>query len=104
MCIRDSVSTMQRRGIKVLLAGMMASANLGPAYKKEFEAIYPDISAKYGAPLIPFFMEGIWGHPAMLTADGVHPNAAGIAKIAARFQPYIEKALESLGVKKTAAK
>ncbi len=97
------ISTMQARGVKVLLAAMVSSANWGQARKKDFDSIYPDLSAKYGATMIPFFLEGVWGQPSMLIADGVHPNAAGIDKIVKRIAPPLEKALAGLGVKKSSS-
>ena len=35
------------RGIEVLLAGMMAPRNMGPAYVDAFDAMYPDLADRH---------------------------------------------------------
>jgi acyl-CoA thioesterase-1 len=76
---------------------MVSSANHGQAYKKEFDSVYPDLAAKHEAPLVPFILEGVWGSPALLISDGVHPNAAGVAKIVKKITPFVERTLVSMG-------
>ena len=93
--VRDNLEAMlarlQARGIKVLLAGMLASPDLGRAYKTEFEAIYPELSRKFGVPLDPFFLEGVTGVPGMnLPGDSLHPNRAGVEAMVARVLPLAE--------------
>ncbi|MFV0473987.1 MAG: arylesterase [Pikeienuella sp.] len=75
------------RGLPVLLAGMLAPMNYGAEYKAEFDAIFPDLAAKHGALLDPFFLEGVVGRADLMQADGVHPNAAGVEALVARFGP-----------------
>ena len=72
---------------------MKSIANWGPAYTREFEAIYTDLSRKYGVPLYPFFLEGVSGERSLTLADGLHPNAAGVEKMVAGFAPFLEKVL-----------
>ncbi len=62
----------------MLLAGMLAAPNLGPDYQAAFDAIFPDLAAKYGVTLYPFFLDGVAGEPAYQLEDGMHPNAAGV--------------------------
>jgi acyl-CoA thioesterase-1 len=45
-------------------------------------------------------MEGVWNEPKHLLGDGVHPNAAGVARIVKRIAPHVEKLLSSSGVRK----
>lgn len=94
------VETMKGKGIKVLLAAMVSSNNWGHDYKQAFDSIYPDLAAKHGVTMIPFFMEGVWGQPTLLIGDGLHPNPAGVAKMVGVYAPFIEKQLDALGVKK----
>src|SRR5258708_20973571 len=60
---RDNLDKMLARlvahGTKVLLLGMKAQTNWGAEYRKEFDAIYPDLAAKYGVPLDPFFLAAL---------------------------------------------
>lgn len=69
-------------GIRILLAGMLAPPNMGPAYQEAFAAIYPELAARNGLPLIPFLLEDVAGRPELNQADGIHPNRAGHERIA----------------------
>lgn len=93
------LATLKGRGINVLLCQMVSTRNFGQAYKKAFDSIYPDLARKYGLTMIPFLLEGIWGHPE-LVVDGVHPNAEGVAKIVRKISPIVEKTLASMGAKR----
>jgi acyl-CoA thioesterase-1 len=77
------------RGLPVLLVGMRAATNFGPDYKREFDAIFPDLAEKYGTVFDPFFFEGLLGEPDYFQADGLHPNAAGIAVVVERLGPLV---------------
>ena len=84
---------LKRRKIAVLLAGMRAAPNLGPAYAREFEGMYPALAQKYRVPLYPFFMEGVAGNRRLIQRDGLHPNARGVAVIVARIMPAVRAGL-----------
>jgi acyl-CoA thioesterase-1 len=45
-------------------------------------------------------MEGVWGDPRLLIGDGLHPNAAGIAKMVDHMLPEVEKMLSSMASEK----
>ena len=94
----EIVATLKDRGQAVLLAGMLAPRNLGDAYAKAFDAIYPDLAAKYGVALYPFFLEGVATDPALNQADGMHPTAAGVAKIVGAMLPDVEKLVSAAAV------
>jgi acyl-CoA thioesterase-1 len=90
----DQILTeLKRRQIKVVLAGMRAAPNLGPAYIAKFEAIYPGLAAKHGATLYPFFLENVVGRPGMMQGDGIHPTFAGIKAIVTGILPTVKGAL-----------
>jgi acyl-CoA thioesterase I len=78
------------RHIAVLLCGMRAAPNLGPDYAQAFERIYPDLAAKYGVALYPFFLDGVAGDLSLLQHDGLHPNPAGVDIIVARILPHVQ--------------
>jgi acyl-CoA thioesterase I len=92
---RDALDTiLQRltgRRIAVLLCGMRAAPNLGPDYVRAFESIYPELAAKYGAVLYPFFLDGVAGDLGLLQRDGKHPNTTGVDAIVARIAPKVEE-------------
>jgi acyl-CoA thioesterase-1 len=95
--LSKTIETFQSKGVTVVLAAMVSSNNWGQAYREEFDSIYPALATKYGVTMVPFFMEGVWGDPKLLIGDGLHPNAAGVQKIANKLAPYVEKALASSG-------
>jgi acyl-CoA thioesterase-1 len=94
------------KGLPMLIAAMTAPPNYGADYQAAFDAIYPDIAAKYGAEITsPYFTPITGGNPdlnaarAFMQDDGIHPNAEGVAKLVAGHGPQIR-----LLVAKAAAK
>lgn len=90
----------QARGLKVLLVGMKAPGNFGPAYKEEFDRLYPELAETYGARHIDSFfglLDPDATDPAALSTfmqpDGIHPNAEGVKKIVAALAPQIKDML-----------
>jgi acyl-CoA thioesterase-1 len=75
------------RHIAVMLCGMRAAPNLGAEYGQAFERIYPELAAKYGTLLYPFFLDGVAGDLKLTQADGMHPNAMGVGVIVERILP-----------------
>ncbi len=71
------ISRLQEAGAKVVLAGMMVPPNYGPQYANSFQSIFPGVAKKTGAVLLPFFLEGVGGHPELNQEDGIHPTAEG---------------------------
>jgi len=82
-------------GLPVLLAGMLAPPNLGREYGEAFNAVYPRLAKQHDVPLYPFFLDGVAAKPALNQADGIHPNAAGVAEIVARIKPHVVRLLEA---------
>ena len=83
------IEKLQARGVRVLLVGMVAPANLGRDYGQAFNAVYPALAARYAVPLYPFFLAGVAGEPALNLDDGIHPTAAGVAVIVEAILPYV---------------
>ena len=79
------------RHITVLLCGMRAAPNLGADFARSFEAIYPELAAKYGVLLYPFFLDGVAGDRSLNQHDGLHPTAAGVDTIVGAILPKVEE-------------
>src|SRR5690606_32840754 len=78
------------RGLPVLLAGMRAPPNLGSDYGEAYNPLYAELATEHGAILYPFFLEGVAARPDLNQADGIHPNAEGVAVIVERILPAVE--------------
>lgn len=83
----------QRRGIKVVMTGMLASPNMGPDYAAAFNPIYPELAKRHDATLYPFMLDGVIGQRALQLPDGIHPNAKGVTVIVRKLAPVVARAL-----------
>ncbi len=79
--------------IPVLLSGMIAPPSYGSDYDDRFRAAFTALSHHKGIIYDPFFLAGLPGHPALVQADGIHPNAAGVDVEVARLLPLVEQLL-----------
>lgn len=84
---------LKTRKVPVVLLGMIAAPNLGAGYAGQFNPIYPALAKKYGAGLVPFFLEPLIGKPALIQADHIHPNEQGIELLVTDTIDRIAKAL-----------
>jgi acyl-CoA thioesterase-1 len=75
--------------IPVLLSGMLAPPSLGADYGDRFKAVFAKLGARQGVIFDPFFLQNVAEHPALLQADGIHPNAAGVDVEVARLLPIL---------------
>lgn len=87
------LTELQRRKLKVLIAGMRSAPNMGRAYGQQFEGMYPALARKYGAGLYPFFLDGVAGQRGLTLPDGLHPTARGVAVMVRGITPGVKAAL-----------
>ena len=93
----------QARNLPVLLVGLKAPSNYGPEYKAAFDAMYPDLAAKYGTGLVDSFFAPIFTdasqnlNPALMQADGIHPNAKGVAAVVEMIGPQVVELVAKVG-------
>ncbi|MBX9741835.1 MAG: arylesterase [Beijerinckiaceae bacterium] len=90
------ISRLKLRGVKVMLAGMVASPSLGREYGDRFNAIYPDLARKHDVPLYPFFLEGVAGNRTLNLEDGMHPNRRGVEMIVRSIFPTVREFLNGV--------
>jgi acyl-CoA thioesterase I len=94
----DAILTrLQADGVPALLVGLPAPGNYGPDFTTAFEAMYPELAAEYGAGLLPDMLgpiseKHLTGQAFMdlMQADGIHPNAAGVALVVEAMGPAVE--------------
>lgn len=86
----------RKRGIPVIVAGMLAAPNLGRDYMTKFNSIFPDLARKYDALLYPFFLAGVAGNSALNLPDRVHPNFQGVKRMVTGIAPTVLRAVERL--------
>ncbi len=60
-----------------VLVGMRMPPNYGERYTQGFAAMYPDLAHRHHASLVPFLLQGVAEQPALMQADGLHPNERG---------------------------
>ena len=87
------LAELRRRRIRMLVVGMKAAPNLGADYRAQFDSLYPRLARTYRARFYPFFLDGVAGRPALIQADGKHPNAQGVDIIVGRMLPAVRAAL-----------
>jgi acyl-CoA thioesterase-1 len=97
--LTEIVRRLKARRIEVLLCGMLASRNLGPDYARAFDPIYPELAAANGLVFYPFFLDGIAADAKLNQRDGLHPTAAGVAKIVAGILPKVEELIARVRAK-----
>jgi len=88
----------QNAQVEVLLVGMQANGNYGAEYKQQFDAIYPELAETYEVLYADSFFVGLMQDGVLpqlsdllplLQADGLHPNATGVAQIVEGLGPQV---------------
>jgi acyl-CoA thioesterase-1 len=87
------IEACQKKGAKVLLAGMEITPNLGTEYSKNFRESFTLLAKQYQVALIPFFLKDVAAKPELTQADGVHPLANGYAIATQTVFQYLEPML-----------
>ncbi len=89
------LTTAEAGQVKVLLVGMQAPGNYGSDYKQSFDSIFPDLAQQYQTFYADSFFEGLAAVDdpnavgAFMQADGIHPNAKGVALIVEALGPKV---------------
>ncbi|HEY7791474.1 MAG TPA: arylesterase [Vicinamibacterales bacterium] len=76
------IETAQGRGIDVLLAGMEAPPNYGPAYTRAFHQVFRDLAVQDHVTFVPFLLARVAGIASLNQADGIHPTPEGAQIVA----------------------
>jgi len=87
--LRGILERLRQDNIEVLLAGMLAPANMGAEYQTDFDALYPALAEEFDVIYMPFFLEDVALVPRLNQPDGLHPNREGVAIMVDNMMPYI---------------
>ncbi len=81
----------------VALLQMQSPLNAGLSYKREFDAIYPDLAQKNNTLLIPFLTTEIFLKAENKLSDGIHLNKLGYSRVVELYLvPTLTEVLEKL--------
>jgi acyl-CoA thioesterase I len=97
--IEKVIEKVQARGLPILLAGQEAPPNMGKDYADPFRAIFADLAARYDVIFYPFFLQGAALNDDLMQADGIHPNAKGVAVIVENIMPKVDELLARVKAK-----
>jgi acyl-CoA thioesterase-1 len=84
---------LKQRRMGVVLAGLHAPPEIGRAYARDFDAVFPSLAKAHGVTLYPDLLAGVGRNPALNQNDAIHPNARGVQIIAARLAPVVAREL-----------
>ena len=88
------VKDAQAAGAAVLLVGMDIPPNYGPAYVKEFSALFADVAKARKVPLVPSFFAGFGEDLTAFQGDRIHPTASAQPKLLANVWPALQPLLK----------
>jgi acyl-CoA thioesterase-1 len=87
----ELLAGLQKRGLRVALAGMKIPPNYGARRAADFAAIFPALARERRVPFLPFLLEGVAADPALNQEDGIHPNVEGHKRVAAAVSAFLDK-------------
>ena len=94
----DKMITLARaRGVTVLLLGMRMPPNYGERYTSGFQDMYTGLAQAHKLTLVPFLLDRVALNPALMQADGMHPNAQGQPLLLDNVWPKLEPLLRAAG-------
>lgn len=92
--LKEMVRVLKEQNVIIVFAGMKMVWNLGPAYVKQFNAIYPEIADENDLIFMPFFLEDVATNRQLNLDDGLHPNEKGYEVVVENIYPYVIEAIE----------
>jgi acyl-CoA thioesterase I len=87
------IRTSQQAGAGILLVGMKIPPNYGPAYTRDFQALYSDLARQYRLPSVPFLLEDVAPDENLFQEDGIHPTAAAQTRLLDEVWRHLEPLL-----------
>ena len=94
MNLQKILTKLQKIGVPILFAGMIAPPNMGKEYGLEFEKVYLELAEANEVIFYRFFLEGVAGVPELNQEDGINPNKEGVLKIVKKIAPFVIELLK----------
>ncbi len=88
------VAALQKSGSKVAIAGITLPPDYGPDYIGQFNQTYVMLAKRFGVPMTPFLLAGVYGKPGMMQADRTHATAKGNAIVAENVLHLVQPLLK----------
>ena len=96
--MRDNLRAMVRlgrqAGARVLVTGLRLPPNYGASYIDGFQAVFREVAAVEGVPLVADFLAGVVEDRALMQADDIHPNAQAQPRILDNVWPGLAPLLD----------
>ncbi len=92
--IQAIVRALVGHGVTVVLAGMQNLKKRKGDFDQLFAQAYTEVAREESVILIPLFLAGVAGDPALNRADGIHPTAEGYRIVTETVFPYVVEAIE----------
>lgn len=92
--IQAIIRALVGHGVTVVLAGMQNLKKRKGDFDQLFAQVYIEVAREECIILIPLFLAGVAGDPALNRADGIHPTAEGYRIVTETVFPYVVEAIE----------
>lgn len=76
-------------GTHVLLLGIKIPPNYGRRYTQAFEQVFVEVARMKKVPLVPFILQDVANHQALMQGDGIHPTAEAQRQILDNIWPVL---------------
>ena len=93
------IEQLQAKGCRSCSPAWRRRATWARTMWRRSRAIYPDLAERYGVIFYPFFLDGAALNDGLMQADGIHPNAKGVARIVEGILPKVEELLAKVAAK-----
>lgn len=83
------IGDVQKSGARALLVGMRLPPNYGPAYTREFDAMFAEVAQSRRAAFVPFLFAGFGESSEWFQPDRIHPTVAAQAMLLDNVWPAL---------------
>jgi acyl-CoA thioesterase-1 len=91
--LESMVAAAQDAKARVLIVGMQLPPNYGPAYVRDFSALFAEVAKAKRVPIVPAFFTGFGDDLALFQPDRIHPTAQAQAKLLDNVWPTLQPLL-----------